>query len=285
MLTVPVRLMTESDLAAADELRRLAGWNQTQEDWARLLALAPTGCFVAEVGSTIAGTVTTTAYGNTLAWLGMMLVHPQHRRQGIGTALMESALAHLKRREVACIKLDATPAGFPLYTQLGFVAEWTLTRWQLEEKPDLRRRLSSQTRALEDEDWPAIETMDFQVLGASRAQVLWHLARGSASSRVWPAKGPISGWGLLRPGAFASYLGPVVCSNPEGASSLVADLLGACAQGQVFWDIPDKNEVATRLAVELSFQRVRPLTRMRLGSDSSLGGPQAQIGIADPAFG
>ena len=42
-----VRLMTEADLAAADQLRQLAGWNQAPEDWRRLLTLEPEGCFVA----------------------------------------------------------------------------------------------------------------------------------------------------------------------------------------------------------------------------------------------
>ena len=47
MERVSLRQMTDSDLQAADELRRLAGWNQTLEDWRRLLWLEPRGCFVA----------------------------------------------------------------------------------------------------------------------------------------------------------------------------------------------------------------------------------------------
>ncbi len=41
------RRMTESDLAGADELRRIIGWNQTPSDWLRFLELSPRGCFVA----------------------------------------------------------------------------------------------------------------------------------------------------------------------------------------------------------------------------------------------
>ena len=279
--------MTENDLPAADELRRLAGWNQTPADWTRLLALEPGGCFVAEAAGQLAGSVTTTTYGDALAWLGMMLVHPQLRHQGIGSVLMTRALAYLKLQNVACVKLDATPAGYPLYTRLGFVPEWTLTRWQAQthgRKPGANTP-SKQTRGLEDEDWPAIETMDAAVLGQPRLRLLQSLAKGGSSSLVWPAVGPISGWGLLRPGANAQYLGPLVCPSPEGASSLVMDLLAAGSQNAVFWDIPDQNQVAAQLALRFGFQPVRPLTRMRLGPNSSLGSPYAQLGIADPALG
>jgi GNAT superfamily N-acetyltransferase len=279
-----IRLMTTGDLAAADELRRLVGWNQTQVDWARMLALAPRGCFLAEARSEVVGSVTTTIYGPTLAWLGMMLVHPQYRRQGIGAALMRQALHYLKTQAVACVKLDATPAGFPLYTQLGFTPEWTLTRWQAANHAAIPPT-SSQTRGFLREDWEQINAVDAAVLGVARSQLLRRLVQDSCASAVWPVNGRIAGWGLLRAGANALYLGPLVCSNPEGSSAVLTDLLAVAGNTPVFWDVPDQNEVARRLAEQFGFQPVRPLTRMRLGPNSGLGSPHAQLGIADPALG
>ncbi|MCB1202766.1 MAG: GNAT family N-acetyltransferase, partial [Verrucomicrobiae bacterium] len=56
-----------------------------------------------------AGTATTTSYASDLAWIGMVLVHPDFRRQGIGTALLERAIRHLREeRRVTCVRLDAT---------------------------------------------------------------------------------------------------------------------------------------------------------------------------------
>src|SRR6266496_3261092 len=100
MERVSLRPMTGDDLPAADELRRLAGWNQTLEDWRRLLGLEPRGCFVAVQEGRVVGTVTTTTYGRALAWIGMMLVHPEHQRRGIGTGLMRRALDYLQSQGV-----------------------------------------------------------------------------------------------------------------------------------------------------------------------------------------
>src|SRR2546427_6414093 len=103
---VQVRRMTESDLSAADRLREIAGWNQTLDDWRLLFALEPEGCFVAVRDGEVIGTVTTTMYGQTLAWIGMMLVHPDHRRCGVGTGLMRGALEHLQASGVRSVRLD-----------------------------------------------------------------------------------------------------------------------------------------------------------------------------------
>jgi len=51
----------------------------------------------------------------------MVVVEPQHRGQGIGTALLERAIRHLDSRSVRAMKLDATPAAsdFTLVARRG----------------------------------------------------------------------------------------------------------------------------------------------------------------------
>src|SRR2546426_9870135 len=203
-------LMTESHFAAADELRRLAGWNQRPEGWARLLALEPEGCFATIENGELIGTVTAVTYGRELAWIGMMLVHPNHRRQGVGTQLMKAALAFLKSRGIVCIRLDATPAGRPVYEKLGFVPEWGLTR---HEVTSLSERSSPNTRELMESDWLAVEKLDARAFGVSRSRILRRLVQDSRATLVWPAQGPILGYGMLRKGAQSDYLGPVVCAG------------------------------------------------------------------------
>ncbi|MEM7011507.1 MAG: GNAT family N-acetyltransferase, partial [Verrucomicrobiota bacterium] len=90
-----IRKMTETDLAFADSVRAAAGWNQTLEDWRRILRFEPDGCFLAEFDRRPAGTATTICYGDVLGWIGMILVHPEFRRRGIATSLMERSIEHL----------------------------------------------------------------------------------------------------------------------------------------------------------------------------------------------
>lgn len=287
MNSISLRLMATDDVPGADELRRLAGWNQTSEDWRRWLGLEPDGCFVALDGGRVVGTVTTITYGTGLAWIGMMLVHPDQRRCGIGTRLMRHALSHLRGKGISTVKLDATPAGTPVYEKLGFVQEWTLTRWQREAQPRVAApaRHPSGTREFSESDWGSVEAIDSAAFGVSRSRLIRALAQTSKSLLVWPETGSPAGWGLLRSGAVADYLGPIASDQPACLGPLATALLACAATRSVVWDIPDPNKPAAHLARNLGFSHVRQLTRMRLGSGAAAGNPQTQFAIADPAVG
>ena len=131
-----IRPLEKDDLTFADSIRAAAGWNQTIADWRRLLSHEPEGCFLGEWEGAPAGVVTTTRYGNELAWIGMMLVHSEYRRRGIATALMDAAIEYLRSKKVSCIKLDATPDGAKVYKRLGFRPELELHRWKGDLKSE-----------------------------------------------------------------------------------------------------------------------------------------------------
>src|ERR1044071_6889045 len=126
---IEIRLLAEGDVAEAMRLKEGAGWNQTEEDWRRLLRLGPRGCFAATVGGRLMATTTTTSYGRALAWVGMVLVDPEFRRRGIATALVRAALGSLEAEGASAVKLDATPEGAHVYEGLGFEAELRIERW------------------------------------------------------------------------------------------------------------------------------------------------------------
>ncbi|HEV8543108.1 MAG TPA: GNAT family N-acetyltransferase, partial [Verrucomicrobiae bacterium] len=176
---IRVRLLTQSDIPFADSLRALAGWNQTLEDWSRFLELDPASCFVGEWEGVPAGTAVVTSYGKQLAWIGMVLVHPDFRRRGIGRLLMEHCLAHLRARGVRCVKLDASPLGKPLYENLGFREEWGLNCWvQTDPKP--ASMSVTQARECRESDLDQIISLDAKVFGAGRGDLLRLLFQQSA---------------------------------------------------------------------------------------------------------
>ncbi len=269
-----VRAMSVSDLDWAIELRWSEGWNQTRNDWARILAYDPLGCFVAVVDGELAGTVTTTRYGHQLAWIGMMLVRSDFRRRGIGVALMNTALEYLRERKVSCVKLDATPLGEPLYTHLGFEPEWSFHRWERPsvERPRLR------TDDVEFSITDSQRDLDRLSFGVDRAGLISVL--GKASSTIVGD----DGFAMAREGRRAVYLGPVVATSPAGAQRMV-EAMAARAEGPLFWDIPGPNRAAGDLARSLGFHPVRDLTRMWLGDRLISPDLNHLFAIAGPAVG
>src|SRR4051812_32624882 len=126
-MTLSIRNLTDSDVPSALALSRAAGWNQTVNDWRRMIAMQPEGAFLGVWSGAPAGTVLAIIY-DRVAWIAMMLVDQKLQRRGIGATLIRHALAFLKNRGVNCVRLDATPVGQPLYELLGFRAEYVLAR-------------------------------------------------------------------------------------------------------------------------------------------------------------
>lgn len=275
-----IRTLTEADLEFADAVRGLAGWNQLPGDWLRLLRHDPDGCFIAESNGEPAGTATTTTYSNDLAWIGMVIVHPDMRRRGIGNALLKHCIQHLQQNGARCIKLDATPLGKPVYDQLGFKDEWSLARWEADGlAPD------SEAPPPASADVAQLENYDAESFGVNRARMLHALAAQSQTIIHASAANDIDGYGMLRPGRNASYLGPIVAGDVAAGRIIVHSLLSLSGGRRVFWDIPDRNTAAVDLAKQLGFTQQRVLTRMYLGENSKPGIPDNIWALAAPEIG
>ena len=277
-----IRRMQTDCLLFAQEVRALSGWNQTQKDWIRTLSYGPDGCFVAEWKGKPAGTAATVNYRDTTAWIGMVLVHPNFRRRGIATALLNLCIAHL-RSTVRCIKLDATPEGKMVYNRLGFVAEYNLARW---ERTKLATETPGPSQTIEENDWPSLVKLDTPVFGTDRELWLRLLTRDSSRALLNRKEdGGVNAYGLARGGERAEYLGPVVADRRKDGEKLIRKLLDGAQQDTIYWDIPDDNKEAVALAEEMGFVRQRPFIRMWLGEANMKSEPGKQWAIGDPSTG
>lgn len=285
MPSLRIRLFTAHDLAFADSLRALAGWNQTPDDWLRFLNHQPDGCFIAEWDGQPVGTATTTIYEDKVAWIGMVLVHPDARRRGIGRALLEHCIAFLKP-QVECIKLDATPLGKTLYDTLGFKDEWTLQRWQTDAVilPAEQQPYRIQRWCDVERDVPS--SLDLAAFGVNRWPMIQSLVRQVQFSFTHQTiKRRVVAFGVTRKGARAYYLGPIVGESFAAAGPLIKTLAYMLPNERIFWDIPDANTCAVELAQRLGFTPQRPLIRMFLGENKWPGDPQRIFALAGPEIG
>jgi GNAT superfamily N-acetyltransferase len=280
-----LRILRPEDLSFADSLRAIVGWNQTLDDWKRFLAMEPQGCFLAEVDGMPVGTVTTLRYGSQVAWIGMVLVHPDHRCRGIGRALLNHGIGWLQQHGVHCIKLDATPAGKQVYEGMGFKDEWTLVRWE-HAGPTLAKPINACLRPWRTSDAQLVGLLDTAAFGVSRQTLLEVLAGQSRRAFILEsALGPAAGYGFVRPGSRATYLGPIVATSAQAGLQLVEALLAGSAGEKVFWDILDANTAAVIWARQQGFTQQRMLTRMYLGQNSAPSDPRQQFALAGPEVG
>src|SRR5689334_16324027 len=279
MPVIEIRLLFESDIPAAMRLKEAAGWNQTEADWRRLLLLEPNGCFAAVRDGRLVGTTTTTIY-DELAWIGMVLVEPQHRRHGIAAKLMNVALEYLNGK-VETIKLDATALGQPVYEKFGFAVESDVERWA-----GTANSMGRETRAVMDhETVRELLSLDRLAFNADRSELVETLIDDACFSPVLirAADGALSGYALARSGSKKTYVGPVVAKDPHVIETLLDQMLSQSPGRAVYIDVNRECVVDTSFLSDRGFVKERDLIRMAKGP--GLKTSSLVVAIAGPEVG
>ena len=282
MSAVEIRLLLEADIPAAMRLKEAAGWNQTEADWRRLLKLEPNGCFGAIKDGRLVGTTTTTIHGE-LAWIGMVLVESQHRRQGIAAQLMNVALDYLKNK-VDTIKLDATSLGHPVYEKFGFQVESAVERCSGTAQ-STAREIRSQA-VLDRDTGRDLLNLDRLAFTADRSRLIEALIEDACVSPILmrAANGALSGYALARSGTSRTYVGPVVAKDPQVAEMLLDQMFSQLAGRDVYVDLNKECSVDERLLSDRGFVKERDLIRMVKGRENRKTSPLV-VAIAGPELG
>jgi GNAT superfamily N-acetyltransferase len=264
-----IRLLSPDDVQGASALSATAGWNQQEDDWRMLLALAPTGSFAAVAGGRIVGTAIGIDYGG-FSWIAMMLVEPAYRGRGLGRRLLEAALDAVPAD--LPVRLDATPMGRPLYESFGFVPESDLTRYVAAAgRPPACAALETDAaepldvHSMDAGDLHAIAAADRQVFGGSRETVLrWAFERSPAYGHVVRSSAALEGYCFGRHGRLFDQIGPVVADTGAAARALLGAALRQAAGRAVVVDAFDEERGRFPAALAAcGFEAQRPLFRMR----------------------
>ena len=282
----------------------MAGWNQTQADWAMMLGLGCAWGIAGDAGGGLIATalalpfpaaapVTSPGAGQASAgrpvfgWISMVLVHPDWRGRGLATRLVAETIGHLRDQGSVAV-LDATPAGFPVYRRLGFVPAWRFARYRREaaiDTPGPCVERATTIRPLASSDWPTILAIDLPAFGADRSALLRHLA-GRLPSAAWVAErdGQVIAYCLGRDGREAGQLGPLSAPDPGTARGLLAAALAAIA-GPVYLDLAERHDALPPWLEARGFCLQRPFTRMVLGAAQAPGDASSLVLMAGPELG
>jgi GNAT superfamily N-acetyltransferase len=270
-MLVVIRTMKQDDIDFAMELTAVANWNQTPEDWRRIMQISREGCRCIEHSGRVVSTASLVTYGPQLAWVGMVLTLPEFRSQGFARQLVVDVISIADRNGVRTLKLDATDQGRPLYESLGFVVEQTVERWSRngvanpavngKEFVEDSSNRPSHCAQISDE----LCCLDQEAFGVDRKALLKLLSASSAGNITR------NGYVFSRTGRSAEYLGPCVARSAPEARQLIAARLEhplhtrAELSRDWYWDFLPANREAVRCATELGFTRQRVLWRMRRG--------------------
>lgn len=252
-----------------------AGWNQTDRDISRMIALDPCGSFVAMFKNIPLGTCSTLPLGKNNTWIGMILVHPEARRQGIANAMMQHCVKYAIDSGKIINGLDATPMGNTVYGAVGYVNSYRIWRSVYELAEFAGRDFDrSHVSAMTKKDLEAVIRYDASAF-VERAAIIRGLFADSSSSGGEKGcfifrddNGIIKGYCFTRPGRIRPFVGPFIADDDNTARELLtaASLFLARdpASKDAFIDTPESKFADKGLYVERVFDQEKKPSGHRL---------------------
>jgi GNAT superfamily N-acetyltransferase len=282
---IAIRRMHFNDIGKCMLLSDAEHWNQTETDWNRLIDGPLNHCLVAESENKIIGTATAMNYSDLVAWIGMVLVDKNYRGRGIAKILFSSLINHLK--SCKSVKLDATPAGQPVYEKFGFKNEYAIHRMTKSEEINLQDAESNvKADSLKHSDISEIFFLDFSVFGAERNYLLGSIYKENSDKAFCIRhNGRISAFSLGRKGRNYFQIGPVVASSITDAKILILKVLEELNRDCIVVDVlGDKTEFTLWLK-SIGFIHQRQFSRMYLHENPFPGLVENNYLICGPEYG
>jgi len=265
-------------LDGAAALTREAGWNETVDDW-RMMLSQGTGIGFTNPDDSLVASAICLPYDSPFGWISMVLVTRKWRKKGLATNLLQRCIEILEDTGRTPV-LDATPDGVPVYTPLGFLPQFGLTRWQAGDRE--KRNAEHGSRPISPAELPSVLEIDAAVFGGGRARIIKALSSRAPAGCRYMADG--SGFVLARDGTNAMQIGPLAADTDAAAVALLADAVDAVG-GPVFIDVADDKTVIVDWLQANGFTGQRPFTRMAKGRAEPFGRPEKLYAIAGPELG
>lgn len=267
-MTVEIRPLRRDEMAGMIALAEAEGWNPGLAD-AEAFHAADRGGFLGlfRDESDPAAVISMVRYGDDLAFLGLYIVRPDARGQGLGYRLWQAAIELAGSRPIG---LDGVVAQQENYRRSGFELKWQNVRYT-GPAPRLDHSADGLTR-IDGTLIDAVLAYDRPCFGAGRASFLrtWLTLPGHRGLAAHRPDGSIAGYGVVRPCTFGYKVGPLFADDPETAARLLDGLIAPLAGEPVTLDVPEPNPAATSLARSYGWSPVFQTARMVRGRAPTL---------------
>lgn len=245
---------------------RNEGWNPGPSDADVFYQTDPAGFrgFLRD-GELIAGGAIV-SYGGDFGFMGLFIVKPEYRAEGIGRDLWyqrrDTLLARLKKG--SAIGMDGVVAMQPFYQKGGFTIAFRDYRYALQGS---RCPVDQSITSISSADFEIIQKYDTRCFGVDRKMFLsaWLSMPG-----IFPFKsvrdGELNGFVVLRKASSGYKVGPLFARDLSTAVELFHACLDAVPGEMVFLDIPGNNPDAQQLVREHHMTEVFECARMYYGT-------------------
>ena len=275
--SLEIRAFQDADLNFITQLARQEDFAPGVGDIAIYANTGNQGVWLAWQNDKPVGCIAAVKYNPDYGFIGLFVVHPDHRGRGVGKRLWEHALTSLA--DVTCIGLEAAPAMVEFYKREGFRRDSITTRRQhlcLEESSThpssrLLHRNDITVVPLGNISIDAVQAYDERHEISPRPHFLeqWLNHRAGDVFVAMDATQQCHGYVRIRPCLLPIgqgwRIGPLMAEEPGIASLLLSNAMDR-HKGIILIDTPGHNRSARTVAGAKGFRRMGATHRMYRGS-------------------
>jgi GNAT superfamily N-acetyltransferase len=235
------------------------GWNPGINDASAFHAADPQGFLMGHLdGKPVTG-ISVVAADDTFGFLGLYIVHPDHRGQGHGLQTWQAGLAYLGTRTIG---LDGVVAQQANYERSGFQRAHRSLRYVGQSTHDAKF-----APLLTPHDFDELLPYDAACYGAERVGFLKHWFDGSDGRKCLKVKrnDQLAGYGVIRPCRTGYKIGPLFADTPALAETLIVSLMSNTNGEAITIDMPEPNSEGLKMLASLGFAPVFETARMYKG--------------------
>lgn len=215
--------LSSADLDACHALSLAVAWPHRRDDWS-FLARGANGVLVHDKEMHLIGVGLWWAWNPEHGSLGMMVVHPDWQRRGIGRRMIKVISGQTDGME---LHLCGSKTGVPLYRTEGFLPLSTICQHQGDFKPGaFSVAVKGIVRNYRISDFNALLICDTKACGIARTLLLTNLLTVS-STLVLERDGDIVGYCMRRPFGHGETIGPIVAPQEKDAIFLLRESMGS----------------------------------------------------------
>lgn len=256
-----IKLADQSGVALLLDWAKAEGWNPGIDDARPFQAADPEGFLLGYVKDEVVSGISVVSSADTFGFLGLYIVHPDHRGKGMGLATWRAGIAKLEGRTIG---LDGVVAQQSNYARSGFAIAHRSIRFRGSTQLSVE---GGDVTPISADDIANITAFDAVHYGAPRPDFLRSWLDGSGGRRGFAVvqDGDIKGYGVIRPCHSGFKIGPLFASRLDVAETLCTSMIKISGYADVFIDVPEPNADALRMMEKFSFSPVFETARMYRG--------------------
>lgn len=259
-----IKSLTEKDYAFAVDLANTMDWNMATEDFEFMASLEPEGCFLLAEGSKRIGIATCISYGK-VGWFGNLIVKPEYRNTGYGSALVNHAIAYLNSKGVETVGLYAYSDLVAFYESFGFMLDEDFSVLHAQQVISVSANVLPE---MQKSEFPAINRFDSQCFGGDRKRLLESIILDRDNVSYSISDGPqLVGYAAATIYEKMAWIGPLVCQEQrqDDALLLIRAVLAKLDRKSVYVVVPKKDTFLLDAFSFFGFIEEFSVSRMFLG--------------------